>query len=195
MDGAGGDHRRPGGGAGGAPTLAAVPRRRPLPFDPIEEAARNWASAGWGDAAPGMAFVTSIMRVQQLVLARVDDALGPHGLTFARFELLMLLDFSRQGELPLSRIGRRLQVHPASVTNAVDRLEADGLVRRRPNPADGRGTLAAITPAGRRLVRHAAASLNEVFVGLGLAAEEEQAVVRTLAAFRRAAGDFDDAPA
>ena len=169
-----------------------MPRRQPLPFDPIEEATRNWTSAGWADAAPGMAFVTSIMRVQQLVLARVDDALGPHGLTFARFELLMLLDFSRNGELPLSRIGRRLQVHPASVTNAVDRLEADGLVRRRPNPADGRGTLAAITPAGRRLVRRAAASLNEVFTGLGLAAEDEQAVVRTLATFRRAAGDFDD---
>lgn len=169
-----------------------MPRRRPLPFDPIEEAARNWATAGWADAAPGMAFVTSIMRVQQLVLARVEKALGPHGLTFARFELLMLLDFSRAGELPLHSIGRRLQVHPASVTNAVDRLQADGLVDRRPNPSDGRSTLASITPAGRRLVRRAAASLNEVFTGLGLDPDDEESVAATLARFRRDAGDFDD---
>jgi len=66
--------------------------------------------------------VTSVMRAQQVLLARVDAVLSPFGLTFARFEVLMLLQFSRSGALPLSRIGQRLQVHPASVTNAIDRL-------------------------------------------------------------------------
>ena len=67
------------------------------------------------------------------------------GLTFARYEVLMLLSFSRQGALPLGKIGERLQVNAASVTNAVDRLEADGLVTRRSNPDDGRGRLARLT--------------------------------------------------
>ena len=115
-----------------------------LPFDPIERAAEIWAERfGPADA---MAAVTSIMRAQQILLAGLDGLLRPYGLTFARYEALVLLAFSRTGALPLRVIGERLMVHPTSVTNTVDRLERDGLVRRRPNPRDGRGTLAEITP-------------------------------------------------
>ncbi len=169
--------------------------RRPLSFDPIDEAARNWRAAGWEAAAPGMAFVTSIMRAQQIFLSRVDATLAPFGLTFARFEVLMLLEFSRTGQMPLSRIGARLQVHPASVTNAIDRLQEAGLVERVPHPTDGRTTLAAITRAGRRVVRKAAAALNEhVFADVGLPGEDSDAVVDVLAELRHRAGDFHDAP-
>src|SRR5215217_9174052 len=96
-----------------------------------------------------MAAATSVMRVQQLLLARYDAALRAHGLTFARYEALVLLTFSRAGRLPLSKIGERLMVHHTSVTNIVQRLEQAGLVDRSPNPRDGRGTLAAITDRGR----------------------------------------------
>ena len=77
--------------------------------------------------------------------AQVDDVMHRHGLTFARYEALVLLTFSRAGSLPLGKMGERLQVHPTSVTNTVDRLVAAGLVERRPNPRDGRGVLAALT--------------------------------------------------
>ncbi|MGB8859476.1 MAG: MarR family transcriptional regulator [Ilumatobacteraceae bacterium] len=166
--------------------------RQPLSFDPVAEAARNWREAGWDEAAPGMAFVTSVMRAQQVFLARVDAALSPHGLSFARFEVLMLLEFSRSGRLPLSRVGQRLQVHPASVTNAIDRLEQAGFVTRVPHPTDGRTTLAAITRSGRRLVRKAAAALNdEVFTNLGVPTADAEQAVAVLATLRRNAGDFD----
>ncbi len=165
--------------------------RQPLSFDPITEAARNWQTAGWVDEAPGMAFVTSVMRAQQVLLARVDAVLSPFGLTFARFEVLMLLQFSRTGALPLSRIGQRLQVHPASVTNAIDRLEQAGFVTRVPHPTDGRTTLAAITGTGRRLVRRAATALNaEVFRDPGVPAADAETAVAILATLRRNAGDF-----
>ncbi len=68
-----------------------------LPFDPIAEATRQWRGHGWDDAATGMAAVTSVVRVQQILMARVEEVLRPHGLTFARYELLMLLYFSRAG--------------------------------------------------------------------------------------------------
>ena len=113
-----------------------------LPFDPIAQAHRLWTEHGWGDTADGMAAITSLMRAQQIVAARVDEVLKPFRLTFARYEVLMLLLFSSRGTLPLARVGERLQVHPASVTNAVDRLEAQGLVRRVPHPSDRRATLA-----------------------------------------------------
>ena len=158
--------------------------------DPIELARQNWIDAGWGDAADGMAFVTSLMRSQQLVLARIEEVLRPHGLTFARFEVLRLLAFSRHGVLPVGKVGERLQVHPASVTNAVQRLEAAGLVTRSANPADGRSVLAAITPSGRRLVEHCTELLNhEVFTPLPLEQADRDAGAAALHALRRALGD------
>ena len=174
---------------------AAGRGRSPLPFDPIGEARRQWVDHGWDDAADGMAVVTSIIRVEQIVMGRIDALLKPKGLTFARYELLVLLDFSRNGAMPLGKIGARLQVHPASVTNAVDRLEADGLVERRAHPDDGRTTLAAITAAGRRRSRSATRLLNdEVFSRLELDPSELDVVFATLRRFRAAAGDFLDEP-
>src|SRR3712207_6577384 len=127
----------------------------PLPFDPIAEARRHWREHGWDDAAEGMAAVTSLMRAQQLMLATIDAQLRPLGLTFARYEVLMLLYFSRTGALPLGKVGQRLQVHPTSITSAMDKLQAQGFVRRRPHPSDRRTTLAEITDAGRAVAREA----------------------------------------
>ncbi|HEX4434312.1 MAG TPA: MarR family transcriptional regulator, partial [Acidimicrobiales bacterium] len=169
----------------------AEPRR--LPFDPIAEAERQWGRHGWPEQAPGMAVVTSIMRLQQVFLARADSVLRPFGLTFARYEVLMLLSFSRKGALPLGKIGQRLQVNAASVTNAVDRLEADGLVTRRSNPDDGRGTLAGLTAQGRRRASAATDAMNEqVFTDIGMAHSSVSHLFDLLADLRHAAGDFQE---
>jgi DNA-binding MarR family transcriptional regulator len=161
-----------------------------LSFDPIAEAQRQWDERGLPEPV-AMAGTTSIMRAQQLVLRRVDGALRPLGLTFARYEALRLLAFTRRGRLPMAKIGVRLMVHPASVTNTIDRLEADGLVRREPHPSDGRATLAAITPAGRRLVERATAALGDVRFGLDLPDDRIAELVGILRELRTAAGDFD----
>jgi DNA-binding MarR family transcriptional regulator len=139
-----------------------------------------------------MATVTSIMRLQQVFLARADARLRPLGLTFARYEVMMLLSFSRTGSLPLGKISERLQVNAASVTSAVDRLETQGLVARRPNPDDGRGTLAAITAKGRRLATRATVAMNRgVFSDLGLDRDALRPLLDAMAQLRCAAGDFD----
>lgn len=163
----------------------------PLPFDPIAEAARHWRERGWGQAAPGMAAVTSIMRAQQIVQGRVDAQLRPLGVTFARYEVLMLLWFSRSGALPMRVIGTRLQVHPTSVTNAVDRLEADGLVRRLPHPHDRRALLVEITEPGREVAAAATRRLNEnVFADVGLSEAHQGALTGALEELRAKEGDF-----
>jgi DNA-binding MarR family transcriptional regulator len=167
----------------------AEPRR--LSFDPIAEAERQWEAHGWTDEAGAMAVVTSIMRLQQIFLAQADAVLRPLGLTFARYEVLMLLSFSRRDALPLGKIGERLQVNAASVTNAVDRLEASGLVARRSDPADGRVTLAALTPAGRRTATEATQAINQqVFTDIGMPEQKLRRLFALLADLRRAAGDF-----
>ena len=164
-------------------------RRNPLPFDPIEEAARQWGTRWHG--VPEMRAVTSLMRVQQLLLAELDELLRPHSLTFARYEALVLLSFSRHGSLPLGKIGDRLQVHPTSVTSIIDRLERDGLARRLPHPEDRRGVLAEITADGRRIVTAATADLVDARFGLrSLGTEELETLTDLLTPVRRDAGDF-----
>ena len=159
--------------------------------DPIALARANWEKEGWEDVAEGMAAVTSVMRAQQIFQARVDEVLKPFELTFARYELLMLLHFSSRGSMPLKKASERLQVHPTSITNAVDRLEAAGLVARSPHPTDGRATLISVTDEGRRTALKASAVLNaEVFGRPGLSPRRLTNLVNTLEDLRRGAGDF-----
>ncbi|MBO0692682.1 MAG: MarR family transcriptional regulator [Acidimicrobiaceae bacterium] len=160
-------------------------------FDPIAEARRQWVAHGWVDAADGMALVTSVMRVNQILLSIVDGVLRPYELTFARFEILALLDFSRRGSLPLGKIGDRLQVHPTSASSAVQRLERQGLIIRVPHPTDGRTTLVEITSQGRKVVRRAAADLNAtVFADLPLGRDDVTRMVELLTTLRRNSGDL-----
>ena len=160
-----------------------------LPFDPIDEAARQWGER-W-DGVPAMHAVTSLMRVQQLVIGRLDAILKPHDLSFARYEALVLLTFSSRGSLPLGKMGERLQVHPTSVTSIVQRLVAQDLVVRRQHPDDKRLVLAEITPAGRELVERATADLVAADFGLeALADPERSALSELLRPIRSIAGDF-----
>ena len=162
----------------------------PLPFDPIAEARRNWETHRWG-ATDQMVVATSITRGHQILLRRINTALHPFGLNFSRFEALALLHFSRHGSLPLGKIGDRLQVHPASVTNTIDRLEADGLVRRKPHPSDRRTTLAELTGRGRATVERAAEAMADIRFGLeGMGRNDLSAVTTALTGLRREAGDF-----
>ncbi|GCD95117.1 MarR family transcriptional regulator [Embleya hyalina] len=138
-----------------------------------------------------MVAITSIMRAQQILLAGADAVLKPYGLTFARYEALVLLTFSRTGSLPLSRIGERLMVHPTSVTNTIDRLEQAELVARRPNPRDGRGVLAVITDKGRDVTERATRDLTAREFGLGAYTAEQCAqLFDLLRVLRVDAGDF-----
>ena len=166
-----------------------MPKPLDLPFDPIERAGEIWEDT-WGPAS-AMRVATSVMRVQQILLARYDEVLRSHELTFARYEALVLLRFSRSGALPLKVIGSRLMVHPTSVTNAITRLAAAGLVERLPNPQDRRGALASITDEGRRVAEAATKDLLALDFGLSMLDEPtREATFQALRAIRADAGDF-----
>ena len=163
----------------------------PLRFDPIDEAGRQWRRHWPESPVEAMKAVTSVMRTQQILLGRLNLALEGFGLTFARYEALMLLYFSRAGSLPLGKMGDRLQVHPASVTNLVNGLERDGLVERAPHPSDRRTTLATLTPRGREVAEAATAALHHIRFGTApLTDEQLAAVTEVLRAARQGAGDF-----
>jgi DNA-binding MarR family transcriptional regulator len=164
----------------------------PLAFDPIDEAARQWRKHWGASTAPPMAAVTSIMRVHQIMLARLDEVLKPHDLRFPRYEALMLLFYSRSGSLPLGKMSVRLQVHPTSVTSLMDRLEKTGYVTRTAHPTDRRTTLATITDTGRAVAEQATQELNAIAFGTApLKRNELKALAETLRIVRVGAADYD----
>ena len=163
--------------------------RGPLPFDPIERAGVLWEKHV-GDAS-SMRVATSIMRVQQLLLGEFDRVLKPLDLTFARFEVLRLVSFSREGRLPLSIIGERLMVHPTSVTNAIDRLVASGLVARIPDDQDRRRVYASLTSDGKRVLRRATKALMDIDFGLAALKGSDRAQLFDVLRSVRAS-DFSD---
>jgi len=165
---------------------------QPLPFDPVAEARRHWLDR-WA-VGEHMAAATSLMRAHQLVLAAVEDELRPFGLTFSSYEALMLLSFSRRGEMPLGKMSDRLMVHPASITNTVDRLEERGLVRRRRDEHDKRRILAAITSAGRQVAIDATEPLNKIQFGLGMLDEGQATAINAVLRRVRTADMQEDVP-
>jgi DNA-binding MarR family transcriptional regulator len=170
--------------------MDAMPAASKLPFDPIERASELWVEHIGEPRA--MRLATSIMRVQQLISSELDAALKPWGITFARYEVLQLISFSAAGRLPLSKIGERLMVHPTSVTNAMDRLESQGLVRRVADQDDRRRTFAELTDAGKKVLAEATDAITSIdFAINGLDADQQDQAFDLLRNLRLAAGDFE----
>ena len=169
------------------------PRPIQLAFDPIAEAVRQW-DLHWGsEATAQMAAVTSIMRAHQILLSRLNELLEPLDLTFPRYEALMILFYSRRGELPLGKLSDRLQVHRASVTNVIDRLVDSGYVDRRPHESDRRTVLARITRPGKQAARRATTALNgAAFSMTPLDASSCDEIFNLLRPLRLDARDFVD---
>lgn len=168
----------------------------PIDRDPIREAHGQWLRHGWDEAADGMAMVTSVVRVQQLLMERIESVLRPLDLTFARYEVLRLLSFVQSGSMPMTRLGSLLQVHPTSVTSAVDRLVRQGYVERLRREKDRRVVLASLTDQGRDVVERATAGLNaQIFERPGLPPEDVIRLTDLLGDLRAAAGDHVADPA
>ncbi|GFZ76999.1 MarR family winged helix-turn-helix transcriptional regulator [Nesterenkonia alkaliphila] len=164
----------------------------PLAKDPIAEIQKNWERHGWETAAAPAAAVTAIMRTQQILLGRAQEILKPFELTFARYEVISLLSFSREKRMPMNKASKLLQVHPTSITNAVDRLESAGLMERQPHESDRRAVLLVLTAKGKQVAGEATRALNEqLFEQTGFTPEEVAELNRILAKFRQRAGDFE----
>ncbi|WDV51426.1 MarR family transcriptional regulator [Streptomyces coeruleorubidus] len=104
-----------------------------------------------------------------------EDAAAEHALTGAQARLLSLLCLE---PLPMRRLAQRLKCEPSNVTGIVDRLEARGLVERRPDPADRRVKVAAATGEGRRVARSLRESLRFAREPLAGLSEGERVALR-----------------
>jgi DNA-binding MarR family transcriptional regulator len=164
----------------------------PAPFDVVEASRRVWLERWDPEAASGMAVYTAILRSYQLLNDQVNSLMRSHDLTFARYEVLTWLATDPESSLTLSWISKTLRIPPATVTNIIDRLEDDELIRRVPHPSDARTTLAEITPRGRRVATNATRALNStVYERVGLTERQRNQLVDLLAELRANGNEFD----
>ena len=117
------------------------------------------------------ALVFSFLSAADAVEARLEGALSPTGLSLAKLAVLHFLAEAKEA-LPLSDLAARQHCVRSNITQLMDRLEKDGLVRRRADPEDRRSVLAELTPAGEQA--HAK--------GVRALAEAQRAIVRALKA-------------
>jgi DNA-binding MarR family transcriptional regulator len=162
------------------------------PFDVVEASRRVWLERWDPGAASGMAVYTAILRSYQLLNDQVNKVMRAHELTFAQYEVLTWLATDPESSLTLSWISKTLRIPPATVTNIIDRLEDEKLVRRVPHASDARTTLAVITPRGERAATDATRDLNStVYEGIGLPERKRSQLVELLAELRASGNEFD----
>jgi DNA-binding MarR family transcriptional regulator len=112
----------------------------------------------------------SLLHAHHDVVGRLDTELrGRHGITFSEYDVLLRLARAPERALTMGELAERTMLSPSGTTRLVDRLEASGLLVRRPAPGDGRVALATLTPDGLRLIRAAARThlrgIREHFTG------------------------------
>jgi DNA-binding MarR family transcriptional regulator len=152
--------------------------------DPVVTAEHNWRNHGWA-TGPFFRTALSIYRTTELIRQSNESALRPHKLTHVRHEALAVLYFSRRHEMTMGELGKRLLVHPTSVTSTIDTLERLKLVARVAHPTDRRATLARITMKGRRAIEASNDVMVETRFGLAaLTDAQAKAVTKILSAVR-----------
>ena len=155
--------------------------------DPVEKARRQWAARHPDES--GFAVLVSLLRSYALVLRELERLLRPLDLTLSRFEVLLLLSFTREQRLPVMRLRDLLLIHGSSATYLVDRLAAAGSVAREADPADRRRSIVRLTDAGRERVDAGVRALADAGFGpiAGLGEEDRRALAGLLADLRGAA--------
>jgi DNA-binding MarR family transcriptional regulator len=121
--------------------------------DPVERIVQQWAAVHPELDTTPMTVMGRVHRLSAAVSARVEHHFREHGIGRGDYDVLASL--RRAGDpavLTPGELCSGLLLSSAGVTGRLDRLERSGLVRRRPNPHDGRGVLVELTAEGRRLV-------------------------------------------
>jgi DNA-binding MarR family transcriptional regulator len=132
-----------------------------------------------------------INRTSRVLVRRFDAALRPFGFAMSHFPVLGALAEGRS--LSQTELAQAAGVEQPSMAETLARMERDGIVRRKPNPSDGRGSLFSITSRARARFPKAKSALQEcerqVMAGLD---HGERTVLREL--LKRVAKNLDEEP-
>jgi DNA-binding MarR family transcriptional regulator len=107
---------------------------------------------------------TDLVRVETRVYNVIDTRMrSEHDLTLGSFQIMGIIDRYRGDEQAcrVQALAAEIDITVGATSKAIDRLEARGWCRRRPDPHDGRSSLLTLTPAGRRALAAATPTFAE----------------------------------
>lgn len=129
------------------------------PPDHVDRIVAQWRTERADLDATPMAVMGRLFRAERLADTVLSDGLAPHGLQPGWFDLLAAL--RRAGapyELNPKELTRATMLSSGGTTKRLDRLAEAGLVERRDDPGDRRGTLVRLTRRGKRVIDRAVES-------------------------------------
>ena len=116
-----------------------------------------------------LAGLFALMHAAESARTHLESKLDAVNLSHAKLSALQAL-YEADNSIPLTELAARLSCVKSNVTQLVDRLEADGFVRREGDPKDRRTRLAVMTASGRKAYEHGARihdqAVDEMFSGL-----------------------------
>ena len=124
--------------------------------DAVDEILEQWADERPDLDTASLGVVIRIMSLYKTFLKQVTNALLPLDLELFEYDVLSAL--RRQGKpysLPATGLAKETDLSSGAMTNRVDRLEARGLVRRRPDETDRRGVIVSLSLQGKRIIDQA----------------------------------------
>ena len=145
--------------------------------DRIDRILAQWKRERPDLEARAMGIVGRIQRAASALRPLLDRTHDESGLTGESFDVLASLQRSGPPyQLSPTELYREMMLTSGAMTNRIDRLEESGLVTRRPDPADRRGTLVRLTAKGKALIDAAATKhfANESRLLAALTAREQQ---------------------
>jgi DNA-binding MarR family transcriptional regulator len=98
----------------------------------------------------------ALLRVHAAVVPKLERRLADTGLPLSWYDVLLVLNAAPGRRLRMTELGAQAVLSRERISRVVTELERAGLVRREPNPDDGRSSFAAVTPEGRARLRAAA---------------------------------------
>lgn len=95
-----------------------------------------------------------IVRAAEIFKRNHSAIFRNYGLSFPQYNVLRVLESSKNMQNRMSDIGRIMLVPGANITGLAKRLEKDGFVIKKSDPDDDRVTILEITPKGKRALKH-----------------------------------------
>ena len=96
----------------------------------------------------------AIVRAAEIFRRNHSGIFRNYGLTFPQYNVLRVLEASRNGRNKISDVSRIMLVPGANITGIAKRLEKDGFIIKKSDPRDERVTILEITPKGKRTLKN-----------------------------------------
>jgi DNA-binding MarR family transcriptional regulator len=176
-----------------------TPRPGPVP-DETDRVIHQWAKVRPDLDVSSIGIISRLERLRAIIAEEQEAIFAEHGITNPTFTMLVtLIRINQPAGVSQRRLANEMGLTPGTVSARIDRLVADGLVVRSPDPADKRGSLVTLTDRGRDLFEAAVPAhlANQVRL-LGSLSPDEQAALagllrKLLVAFEGSAG-LEDLP-